>query len=259
MLDKGILREVEQIFQEEPRLITLPSSGYGVFVGDTHGDLNATETVLERYLNPKENTLIFLGDYVDRGEKSRENIDLLLETKVRNKDRIYLLMGNHEGYKFGTFSPADFWESLKPEERTAYAMLLAKLPFAASSENGLLGVHGVPPDVGNIGEINSISPGTETWSKMVWGDFLKTDKDYMGENPLNGRSEFGRKYFERVMDSLGKNVLVRSHQPKAAGIMYDNRCLTIFTSHAYLPKRTVAIADLGKETVSVDGLEMRVI
>jgi hypothetical protein len=29
--------------------------------------------------------------------------------------------------------------------------------------------------------------------------------------------------------------------------MFNNRCITIFTSRAYLPIRTVAIADLEKE------------
>jgi hypothetical protein len=29
--------------------------------------------------------------------------------------------------------------------------------------------------------------------------------------------------------------------------MFDKRCVTIFTSHAYLPTRTIAIADLEKE------------
>jgi hypothetical protein len=259
MLDRKLLLDAEQVFQEQHKLIELPSYGRGVFVGDTHGDLNATETVLGRYLHHKENTLLFLGDYVDRGSRSRENIDLLLEAKVKNPEQLYLLLGNHEGINFMGFSPCDFWDSLIKEgqgEFEAYKTQLGQLPYAASG-NGLIAVHGAPPDVESIQDINSIQPGGEHWERITWGDFRGfSDDGYLGISDA-GRPEFGRGYFDRVMKKLGKNVLIRSHQPGAAGIMYNNRCLTLFTSHAYLPERTVAVADLGKETASVDDLDIR--
>jgi predicted phosphodiesterase len=254
MLDKKLLEDASQILASESKLIELPSYGQGIFVGDTHGDLNASQTVIDRYLKG-ENTLVFLGDYVDRGEKSRENIDYLLKKKALMPENIILLMGNHDGYKFGSFSPADFWESLQHEERTAYSELLGKLPFLASG-NGIIAVHGVPPEVKPIERINSIMPGRDEWHMIVWGDFFDIEGGYMGENPRTGRPEFGKKYFERAMKNLGKNVLIRSHQPRAAGIMYDNRCLTIFTSHAYKPRRTIAVADLGKEVKTVDDINI---
>ena len=46
-------REVAGIFEKEPKLIQLPSHGKGVFVGDTHGDLDATERVLSRFLGER--------------------------------------------------------------------------------------------------------------------------------------------------------------------------------------------------------------
>jgi predicted phosphodiesterase len=259
-MDKILLHDAGQIFEEEPRLIELPQTGYGVFVGDTHGDLNATQTVLERYLGEKENTMVFLGDYVDRGPHSRENIDLLLETKVKHKDRVYLLMGNHEAFKKLEFDPADFWDSLTREEKEEYGSLLLKLPLAASG-NGLLALHGAPSDVKSLKDINQIKPdpGSKQWLQMIWCDLADTkcEQSYTHEGDV--RACFGSYYFERVMRNLEKKVIIRSHQPGAAGIMYNNRCLTIFTSHAYLPKRTVAVADLGKETVKVDDLDIRTV
>jgi hypothetical protein len=49
------------------------------------------------------------------------------------------------------------------------------------------------------------------------------------------------------MKRYQKQVLVRSHQPSAPLMMFNKSCITIFTSHAYLPIRTIAIADLEKE------------
>jgi hypothetical protein len=50
-----------------------------------------------------------------------------------------------------------------------------------------------------------------------------------------------------LMERYQKEVLVRSHQPTAPPIMFEKRCVTIFTSHAYLPVRTIVIANLEKE------------
>jgi hypothetical protein len=50
-----------------------------------------------------------------------------------------------------------------------------------------------------------------------------------------------------MMDRYGKRVLIRSHQPHAHPLMFKKRCITIFTSNAYAPIRTIAIADMEKE------------
>jgi predicted phosphodiesterase len=255
-MDKILLHDAAQIFEKEPKLIELPSYGRGVFVGDTHGDLNATETVLGRYLHNKKNTLVFLGDYVDRGDYSRENVDLLLRSKVENPKRMYLLMGNHEGRKYQIFYPADFWESLSPGEADDYERLFTMLPLAASGK-GLIALHGAPPDVGCLEDINHIKPKSREWYQLTWGDLIERKGEEFSSDRGDMLRNFGTGYFSRVMTNLGKNVLIRSHQPRAPELMFNNKCLTLFTSHAYKPKRTVAVADLGKETASVDDLEIR--
>ena len=58
------------------------------------------------------------------------------------------------------------------------------------------------------------------------------------------------------MKRFDKKVLIRSHQPTSPLFMFDNRCLTIFTSSAYTRERTIAIYDFKKPIKTAKDLEI---
>ena len=65
-------------------------------IGDIHGCSMALDNLISS-CDPKEaDTLVFLGDYVDRGKQSLETVILLLAYKVKFKENFFLLRGNHE-------------------------------------------------------------------------------------------------------------------------------------------------------------------
>ncbi len=243
-MDKGFLREAAEIFERESKLIQLPPRGNAIFAGDTHGDLDATEKILSHF-SEGPNTLVFLGDYVDRGKFSKENINYLLLNKQRHPKELILLAGNHEGHPAKSFFPANFWETLSAEEREDYGSLFSLFPLAVTSSNGILAVHGGLPDLLQLEEINQIEWGDDQWDRIVWGDFVEREGEVLGD--WGGRLQFGRGYFRRMMDRYQKRVLIRSHQPYAPLYMFGKRCVTIFTSYAYVPDRHVAIVDLERE------------
>ncbi len=244
MDQKGLIEKVSRVLEKEPRLIHLSSEGKAVFVGDTHGDLNATEQVIRHYFK-KPYRIIFLGDYVDRGDDSEENIRYLLQLKLEHPDQIFLLAGNHEGYMVKELAPANFWESLSLHEKEQYGLLFSQFPLCATSQNGILAVHGALPDLKLLEEVNGIEWGGDHWDRIVWGDFVEGKAELLGD--LWGRPQFGEAYFDRLMERYQKKILVRSHQPHAPSWMFRKRCITIFTSHVYLPIRTIVIVDLEKE------------
>jgi protein phosphatase len=246
---------LKDILARDRRLIRLPTKGKAVFAGDTHGDIDATEKIFRGYFKPGY-VLIFLGDYVDRGPNSRDNIEFLIEKKLEAPEQVFLLAGNHEGYSSIPFKPADFWEGLSPYESEYFSEIFSFFSFAAATENGIIAVHGVPPDVKNMQEIDTIEIGSDNWIQLTWGDCTEKKGELLS-NPAE-RPKYGEDYFTRVMKQLGMNILIRSHQPRIKPVVYDKRCLTLMTSRAYTQVRIIAIADLEKPAInSVDDLEIR--
>ncbi len=254
--DKDSLEKIKQTFAQEPRLIEIEDVQRIIFVGDTHGDLEASQKVVRDYLK-LDNVLIFLGDYVDRGHFSRENLDFLLKTKIENSSQIYLLQGNHEGHRILELSPANFWEGLNSELYNLYASIVEKFPLIAVAK-GIIALHGVFPDVKNLEEINQIELGSKKWEQITWGDFAEQKGEQLA--PISvGRPLFGRDWFLKIIHRLNKKILIRSHQPRASQFMFDNRCLTIFSSSVYGRERTIAIADLSKPLRDARDLKIKVI
>jgi predicted phosphodiesterase len=248
MNDEKLIEEAGKILEREPKLIDLSHRGKVVFVGDTHGDLEASEQVIRHYLK-KPYRIVFLGDYVDRGDDSEGNINYLLRMKIEHPEEIFLLSGNHEGHMVKELRPADFWDSLLAEEKERYGRIFSMLPLCATSANGIIALHGALPELRSLDKINQIETGDSDWDRMVWGDFVEGNEDLLGD--LWGRPRFGGGYFNRLMERYQKRILVRSHQPQAPSLMFQKRCITIFTSQAYLPIRTIVIADLEKEIQDV--------
>jgi serine/threonine protein phosphatase 1 len=66
-------------------------------IGDIHGETSHLFKLLSCFpkLTPKD-TLVFLGDYLDRGPRSREVIEYLMTLPSRTEAKVVCLRGNHE-------------------------------------------------------------------------------------------------------------------------------------------------------------------
>ncbi len=64
-------------------------------VGDIHGQVRMLRAMLNGLPLRDEDTLLFVGDYIDRGEDSKGVIETLVELKKTRKNVVFL-RGNHE-------------------------------------------------------------------------------------------------------------------------------------------------------------------
>ena len=125
-------------------------------IGDIHGDFDALETVLSRL--PKmddQDTIVFLGDYVDRGPDSAKVVELVRNGMPnRFPAKIVALIGNHE----------DAWLRVRSKGWAEFV-----LPVGNGCLATLRSFTGGPVPVSE--EI----PGTHEFHSMFAADFFPAD------------------------------------------------------------------------------------
>lgn len=190
-----------------------------VVIGDVHGELGQLEILLAK-LPPLTNadTLLFLGDYVDRGPRSAQVIELLRhELPASTPAQMVCLRGNHEdawlrvvraGYpgfiipsangcrecmrSFSRDDPAPssepaldhqalFSGSFLPEEVVAW---MASLPTWYEDQHGIY-VHAGLPRVGgrwlHPSEVEDPRP-------LLWSRSMEFYRDYRGKQVICGHT-----------------------------------------------------------------------
>jgi len=76
-------------------------------IGDIHGCFNSLKQLVEEKIQiTKTDKVILLGDYIDRGPRSKEVIDYIIELKEKGFD-IIPLKGNHEAMLLDAFMDDD--------------------------------------------------------------------------------------------------------------------------------------------------------
>ena len=87
------------------KLVLPPCAKFNV-IGDTHGNIDAAEDLLDSLLAKMvinkfmktldEEYVFFLGDYFDRGENNFMVFSTALLLAIKNRGKVFLLRGNHE-------------------------------------------------------------------------------------------------------------------------------------------------------------------
>lgn len=96
-------------------------------IGDIHGQYERLVDVLEQIKYGEGGRIVFLGDYVDRGKKSREVLATVKE--LVEADKAWAILGNHDDMMVKVFDrPKEidnlWWKQhyLKPTRNSYYTM-----------------------------------------------------------------------------------------------------------------------------------------
>ncbi|VDP62814.1 unnamed protein product [Schistosoma curassoni] len=161
--------------------------------------------------SPNTNYL-FMGDYVDRGYYSVETVTLLVAMKVRFKDRITILRGNHESrqitqvYGFydeclRKYGNANVWKY--------FTDLFDYLPLTALVDN------------------------SGPMCDLLWSD--PDDRGGWGISPRGAGYTFGQDISETFNHSNNLTLVSRAHQLVMEGFnwCHDRNVVTIFSAPNY--------------------------
>src|SRR5262245_36309523 len=129
-------------------------SGRTLTIGDIHGDVTALERLLDR-LPPLDDgdTVVFLGDYLDRGPASKDVIELVRAYQLAGPQHTVTLRGNHEDRWAESFDKPDLAYLVLASNGCAHTFrsLTGKPPLAPDESLS-------PDEIGQLVQVSSWFP-----------------------------------------------------------------------------------------------------
>ena len=232
------------LFQNEPNLLNLTSPFY-VF-GDIHGQYSDLIRFLEMTGLPPNVKLLFLGDYVDRGNNSLEVISLLFCLKIKYPKHVFLIRGNHEcsqvndnyGFldecveRYGETEGQTLWNNVNQTFRM--------LPICALINKKIFCTHGgISPDIKSFSQLNKLNRNSDIPNKgiicdLTWAD-PKRQVSKWKDSDRGVSYTFNRDALQEFKKKLNIDLVIRAHQVVDEGYQFfdEENLVTVFSAPNY--------------------------
>ena len=175
---RALTRRSREIFMSQSSLLELEAPIK--ICGDTHGQYQDLLRLFNHGGFPPDANYLFLGDYVDRGQKSIETICLLLAYKIKYPENFFLLRGNHECASINRIY--GFYDECKRMYNIKLWKLFTDcfncLPISAIIDDKIFCAHGgLSPDLKHFDQIRNITRPTDVPDSGLICDLLWSDPD----------------------------------------------------------------------------------
>ncbi|KAH3745366.1 Serine/threonine-protein phosphatase 7 [Pelomyxa schiedti] len=203
-----LLKRGKQLLASQSNVVYSSNEGRYCVIGDVHGQYHDLVGLLGLTGEPSPtNTLVFAGDYVDRGSWGSECLLLLLSWKIAFPNNVILLRGNHEteacckSYGF----------AMEIQDKFHAAQLLQS--FYKVFENLPLGciIHNTTMNFSDT--INRKLPDHTdgTAAEVLWSDPMETPG--MEKNFMRGAGcRFGPDITDKFLELNRLKLILRGHE-----------------------------------------------
>ena len=240
-----LAHETARTLMAMPMLVRKRSPIY--IVGDLHGNFIDLLRIFNSIYNQGVCDILFLGDYVDRGQFSCEVVTFVFALLCKYPGYITLLRGNHEFVREGGGGKNAFFDELKgtygdaaPDVYAAIQNAFSWMPLAVIINDLYFCVHGgISASVPNVELIAQVprplldyqDPGI---ADLLWSDPSSNISGYISSSRGIGHF-FGKAAVVEFLNQNRFKVLIRAHQCVLNGIewMFDHRVVTVFSSSFY--------------------------
>jgi protein phosphatase len=212
-------------------------------IGDIHGNIFDLLRILILAHPPPRSRLLFLGDYVDRGEYSIEVITLLFAFLVKYPGSLVMLRGNHE------FESLNKNYGLHSDISAQYSsdllfnlinVTFSWMPLVAVLSDNIFCVHGgISPRLTSLSQIREIkrpltSYDSDYVADLVWSDPCADSKTY--DDSVRGLGvRFGAAALQSFLTAMNMKTVFRAHQCVLPGVSRfgADQLFTIFSCSRY--------------------------
>ena len=267
-----LAKECQAVVASQPLVLKLRTP-IKVF-GNIHGNFQDLMRFFELWKSPTESAFggdidsfayVFLGNYVDRGNRSLETICLLMSLKLKYPEHIHLLRGNHEDrvinsvYGFGEECKTRLHEDINSPNSAFQAInnMFAWLPIAALIENKILCIHaGIGPNITMLDDLLKINRPIEITQETpipeqgilfdaLWSDPTETEtelgfrRNYIRDHLNSGNIvKYGADKVLQFLNANGLDLIIRGHEIAIDGFdtFAGSRLITVTSCTDYCGK-----------------------
>lgn len=227
--------------QTIPNVVNLGEFGNNfqnmLIVGDTHGDFASILKITRPFFQKKVDGIVFMGDFVDRGEFGFLSLMFLIGMSLAWPDRIIMLRGNHEDMSLNVifgfyqelqryFANADIFDAVCATIESLYDLM----SLAAITPLRSLCVHaGIPKYQFDIYDLNQL-PKPHVDFRYIKN---RTQRDYL-------KDLFAQIRWNDPTENPNEHPEARSYhgsfyysQPEVTSFLEHNNLARIYRSHEH--------------------------